>query len=118
VVPAILIALHGAREPEAAAVGGLFRFSKEWLAVAASPHAQVARFRIPLEFDRDQIAAARSVRYRGRMVDRPPPARSCERCGAEMTLVRVTPGIARLRELRTFRCEACGHIETVERGDD
>jgi hypothetical protein len=47
VVPAILIALHGAREPEAAAVGGLFRFSKEWLAVAASPHAQVGRFRIP-----------------------------------------------------------------------
>jgi hypothetical protein len=35
-----------------------------------------------------------------------------------MTLVRVTRGIARLRELRTFRCEACGHIETVERGDD
>ena len=39
----------------------------------------------------------------------------CERCnGGAMELVRSNPGIGSLRELRTYRCAHCGHVETIE----
>jgi len=31
-----------------------------------------------------------------------------------MTLVRVTPGLGAFPELRTYRCDCCGAVETVE----
>jgi hypothetical protein len=33
-----------------------------------------------------------------------------------MTLVRVTPKLGALPELRTYRCARCGAVETVEAG--
>jgi hypothetical protein len=42
-------------------------------------------------------------------------APSCDRCdGGAMKLVRSSPGVASLPELRTYRCAHCGHVETVE----
>jgi hypothetical protein len=38
----------------------------------------------------------------------------CPKCGAAMRLVRVTPRLGALPELRTFRCTDCGHVVTVE----
>ena len=35
-------------------------------------------------------------------------------CGGRMTLVRVHPRVGGLAELRSYRCETCGHVETVE----
>ena len=44
---------------------------------------------------------------------------TCEKCGAwPMKLVGVTPKIDSLPELRTFRCEYCGNIDTVPLEDD
>ncbi|MEJ2623895.1 MAG: hypothetical protein P8Z80_04945 [Pseudolabrys sp.] len=40
------------------------------------------------------------------------PACSCG--GGAMTLVRVTPGLGGFPELRTYRCDRCGAVETVE----
>ena len=31
-----------------------------------------------------------------------------------MTLVRSSPGVATLPELRTYRCNQCGYVETIE----
>ena len=31
-----------------------------------------------------------------------------------MTLVRVTPGLGGFPELRTYRCDHCGAVETLE----
>jgi hypothetical protein len=31
-----------------------------------------------------------------------------------MQLARSNPGIGSLRELLTFRCAQCGHVETIE----
>jgi len=33
-----------------------------------------------------------------------------------MKLVRTFPKFAAMPELRTFRCEGCGHVETIEIG--
>jgi DNA-directed RNA polymerase subunit RPC12/RpoP len=42
-------------------------------------------------------------------------APQCPRCGGgTMQLVRSNPGIGSLRELRTYRCARCGHVETIE----
>jgi hypothetical protein len=44
-------------------------------------------------------------------------AKAVPRCpcnGQPMNLVRSYPGIGALLELHTFRCERCGHVETVE----
>jgi hypothetical protein len=38
----------------------------------------------------------------------------CEVCGASMPIARITPGVASLRELHIFRCDDCGHVETIE----
>ncbi len=38
----------------------------------------------------------------------------CPRDGKTMTLVRVTPKLGAMPELRTYRCEQCGTVETVE----
>jgi hypothetical protein len=38
----------------------------------------------------------------------------CPCNGQPMNLVRSYPGIGALPELHTFRCERCGHVETVE----
>lgn len=38
----------------------------------------------------------------------------CLRDGKVMTLVRVTPKLGAMPELRTYRCEHCGAVETVE----
>lgn len=40
----------------------------------------------------------------------------CPRDGEVMTLVRVTPKLGALPELRTYRCARCGAVETVEAG--
>lgn len=42
------------------------------------------------------------------------PAQSC--CGAPMTLVRIDPKVSSFPELRTFRCDICGDIRTIEVG--
>jgi len=42
----------------------------------------------------------------------------CAVCGATMRLVHVTPRVASLHELRTFRCDACGHVDTIQWDDD
>lgn len=39
----------------------------------------------------------------------------CDRCGAAMTLVRITPKTGPLPELHTFRCEGCRHVVTREK---
>jgi len=44
----------------------------------------------------------------------PSPAQSC--CGAPMTLVRIDPKVSSFPELRTFRCDICGDVQTVEAG--
>jgi hypothetical protein len=31
-----------------------------------------------------------------------------------MNLIRSYPGIGALLELHSFRCERCGHVETIE----
>jgi hypothetical protein len=31
-----------------------------------------------------------------------------------MPVARVTPGVATFPELHTFRCDECGHVETIE----
>jgi len=36
----------------------------------------------------------------------------CSKCGAAMTNIGVLPQIGAHPELRTFRCEACRHVET------
>jgi hypothetical protein len=41
-------------------------------------------------------------------------AQSC--CAAEMTLVRIDPKVSSFPELRTFRCDLCGEVRTVEAG--
>lgn len=38
----------------------------------------------------------------------------CPRDGKVMTLVRVNPKLGALPELRTYRCDHCGAVETVE----
>ena len=40
------------------------------------------------------------------------PMQSC--CGAEMTLVRIDPKVSSFPELRTFRCDICRDVRTVE----
>lgn len=42
------------------------------------------------------------------------PSLVCPRDGKAMTLARVDPKLGALPELRTFRCEQCGAVETVE----
>ena len=48
--------------------------------------------------------------------DRPqreePP--DCPKCGARMTLAKITPKLGGLPELHTFRCEGCGEVMTDE----
>lgn len=39
---------------------------------------------------------------------------ACPRDGVAMTLVRVSPKVGAMPELRTYRCERCGAVETVE----
>ncbi|MGA7972184.1 MAG: hypothetical protein WCA36_05190 [Pseudolabrys sp.] len=43
-----------------------------------------------------------------------PPSPVCSCGGGPMTLVRVTPGLGAFPELRTYRCNRCGTVETVE----
>ena len=42
------------------------------------------------------------------------PAPNCACSDQTMKLVRTVPGVGSFPELRTFRCERCGHVETVE----
>ena len=42
------------------------------------------------------------------------PAPRCACSDQTMKLVRTVPGVGSFPELRTFRCERCGHVETVE----
>ena len=39
-------------------------------------------------------------------------------CGATMRLVRKLPRLGGLPELRTFQCDACGNVDTIEWEDD
>ena len=41
-------------------------------------------------------------------------APSCEYCGEPMTFERMTPKSAVIPELRTFVCNECGDVETIE----
>jgi hypothetical protein len=38
----------------------------------------------------------------------------CPRDGDRMSLVNVLPHFASFPELRTFRCDRCGHVDTFE----
>lgn len=40
---------------------------------------------------------------------------SCAICGGPMKLIRTIPAAWILPELRSYRCEACANIRTVER---
>jgi len=42
----------------------------------------------------------------------------CDICGLPMALVRVTPKLGVLPELRTFQCTKCGDVRTKERGQE
>lgn len=42
------------------------------------------------------------------------PTQNC--CGAAMTLVRIDPKVSSFPELRTFRCDGCKEVRTVETG--
>jgi hypothetical protein len=42
------------------------------------------------------------------------PTQDC--CGQPMTLVRIDPKVSSFPELRTFRCDLCGEVRTVEAG--
>jgi len=46
------------------------------------------------------------------------PILQCNRCGASMKLVRTTPKFGAVPELQTFRCETCGHVDTIETDDN
>jgi uncharacterized Zn finger protein len=39
---------------------------------------------------------------------------SCPRCQAQMRRVRAVPKLDNLPELIVYRCNKCGHVETVE----
>jgi hypothetical protein len=41
-------------------------------------------------------------------------APSCEYCGEPMTFEHMTPKSARIPELRTFVCNECGDVETID----
>jgi len=41
-----------------------------------------------------------------------PPDCTCD--GEGLVLVRSVPRVGAMPELRTYRCEACGHVETRE----
>ena len=43
--------------------------------------------------------------------DRPP---DCTCDGEGLTLVNRVPRVGAMPELCTYRCEACGHVETLE----
>ena len=43
---------------------------------------------------------------------------SCELCSGSMRLVGTIPKFGIIPELRTFRCEACGHVDTFEHNRD
>jgi len=45
--------------------------------------------------------------------DKPPPSLPCPTCRKPMTLAHIVPKAASLRELRTFRCLACGEVRSV-----
>lgn len=49
-----------------------------------------------------------------RPIEEAPPTVACPHDGQAMVLVRVTPRLGALPELRTYRCEKCGAVETVE----
>jgi uncharacterized Zn finger protein len=42
------------------------------------------------------------------------PVPHCACSSQAMKLVRAIPKIGTFPELRTYRCERCGHVETVE----
>jgi hypothetical protein len=66
------------------------------------------------------MAASVDVLFLGFMLETTPNAavvecRSCcPQCGGAMRLVRVTPRLGALPELKTFRCADCDHVVTVE----
>jgi hypothetical protein len=45
--------------------------------------------------------------------DKPPHSPPCPTCRKPMTLAHIVPKAASLRELRTFRCLACGEVRSV-----
>jgi hypothetical protein len=49
----------------------------------------------------------------GTTIDNHAPA-SCLVCELPMTLVRIRPKIASFSEVDTFRCFACGDVQTME----
>jgi hypothetical protein len=48
------------------------------------------------------------------MSDEPKDVRQCPQCEGTMTLVRITPKIGALPELRSYRCGECEEVITVE----
>ena len=45
--------------------------------------------------------------------ENPVPTR-CERCGEAMSLAGRVPKVGPHPELVTFRCDDCGHVQTLE----
>jgi hypothetical protein len=43
-------------------------------------------------------------------LERPP----CSQCGAQMMLTRIVPSVEPGTNQRSFKCNGCGHAETVQ----
>jgi len=43
-----------------------------------------------------------------------PPLPICLICGSPMAVDRVHPKVGRFPELKTFRCDNCGDVRTIE----
>ena len=39
---------------------------------------------------------------------------NCPTCGKPLAVVRVIPAVAQWHELRTYKCNGCGYVDTVE----
>ncbi len=53
------------------------------------------------------------------MAEEEAPPFTCERCGAwPMRLVGTIPRVGTLPELRSYRCDYCGHVDTQKHDED
>ena len=55
-----------------------------------------------------------SLSAQARPHEEKPSPLACPRDGEQMALVRITPRLGALPELRTYRCARCGAVETIE----
>jgi transposase-like protein len=48
-------------------------------------------------------------------VSEKPPVPSCPRCSSRMMLARLTPRLGGMPKLESYRCAACGEVQTIQR---